>query len=403
MQNSSLSSKSRLAAIRRLGLLDSEPEEAFDRLTRSAADLLDAPIALCSVVSHDRQTFKSAFGVPEGVIQPNGDPLTHSYCQHVVTGKRPFLVADARLHPLLKDNPLITERQAIAYAGIPLMSPDGETVGSFCVIDNKPRQWTQKEIAVLTDLAGAAMTEFRLRDVARELLIERQIREELIVAVAEDLADPIARLNLILESGDREGGLEAHVVEDARTESQLLSLKVNEFLDVASVELGSFRLNAERFQLPAVIGKALLRLLPLAEEKHVSIEVEVPVGFPPVIADPNIIERVLHNLLLHAIRFTDPGSTVWVTLTEFGADEVRVAISDSGMGLTDEMRAKIFTAELPDLGTGEETPHSALGLTYCRMAIEAHDGRIGVFSQEGIGTTLWFTLVKGQEGNPPVS
>jgi signal transduction histidine kinase len=395
MENSSLSSKSRLAAIRRLGLLDSEPEEAFDRLTRSAAALLDAPIALCSVVAHDKQLFKSAYGVPEGLISKQGDPLTHSYCKHVVTGKQPFIVADARLHPILKDNPAIVQRHAIAYAGIPLMSADGEAVGSFCVVDNKPRQWTQKEIAVLTDLANAAMTEFRLRDIARELLIERQIREELIAAVAEDLADPITRLNLILESGDREDGLEAHIVEDARTESQLLALKVNEFLDVASVELGSFKLNSERFQLPAVIGKALLRLLPLAEEKHVSIEPEVPENFPPVVADPNIIERVLHNLLLHAIRFTDPGSTVWITLSEFGADEVRVAISDTGMGLTDEMRANIFTVELPDLASGEETPHSGLGLTYCRMAIEAHDGRIGVFSQEGIGTTLWFTLVKG--------
>lgn len=395
MERSALSSKSRLAAIRRLGLLDTEPEEAFDRLTRSAAALLDAPIALCSVVSNEKQTFKSAYGVPEGLISKNGDPLTHSYCQHVVIGKQPFIVADARLHPLLKDNPAITQRQAIAYAGIPLISPDGEAVGSFCVIDRKPRQWSQQEIGVLTDLANAAMTEFRLRDVARELLIERQIREELIAAVADDLADPLARLNLILESGDREQGLEPHIVDDARTESQLLSLKVNEFLDVASVELGSLRLQAERFQLPAVIGKAMIRLLPLAEDKHVSIEVEVPDNFPPVIADPNIIERVLHNLLLHALRFTDPGSTVWISLSEFGGDEVRVAISDTGMGLTDQMRANIFTVELPDLASGEVSPHSGLGLTYCRMAIEAHDGRIGVFSQEGIGTTLWFTLVKG--------
>ncbi|HVL18928.1 MAG TPA: GAF domain-containing protein, partial [Gemmatimonadales bacterium] len=93
------------AAPRPAGLLDSPAEEGFDRLTRMAARLLGAPIALITVITDDRQFFKSATGLPEPWASRRAAPLSHSFCRHVVSSGEPLVVEDARRHPLLRANP----------------------------------------------------------------------------------------------------------------------------------------------------------------------------------------------------------------------------------------------------------------------------------------------------------
>ena len=98
----------RLAALREVDLLDTPPEEAFDRLTCLAARLLDARVALIALVDRDRQFFKSCVGdVPEPWRAQRETPLAFSFCQHVVATGEPFLVEDARDHPLVQDSPLL--------------------------------------------------------------------------------------------------------------------------------------------------------------------------------------------------------------------------------------------------------------------------------------------------------
>src|SRR5688572_12808470 len=91
----------RLAAVLRTGLLDTPPEEAFDRLTRMAARLLGAPVAFISLITDDRQFFKSATGLPEPWASRRDTPLAHSFCRHVVEGGAPLVVEDTRRHALL--------------------------------------------------------------------------------------------------------------------------------------------------------------------------------------------------------------------------------------------------------------------------------------------------------------
>src|SRR3954454_8796989 len=94
----------RLAALRAPALLDSQPEEAFDRLTRLATRALGVPVALVSLVGPDRQFFKSQTGLAEPWASARQTPLTHSFCQHVVATGEPLVVSDARVHPLVKEN-----------------------------------------------------------------------------------------------------------------------------------------------------------------------------------------------------------------------------------------------------------------------------------------------------------
>ncbi len=168
----------RLEALRETGLLDTPPEEAFDRLTDLASRILDAPVSLVSLVDEDRQFLKSCVGVSEEVAEKRETPLSHSFCRHAVAAGEPFVVEDARRDPRVRENPAVEELDVIAYAGIPLVTGDDQALGSFCVIDDEPRDWTSGELSILRDLAASVMTEIELRrDIRRRREVERALRE----------------------------------------------------------------------------------------------------------------------------------------------------------------------------------------------------------------------------------
>lgn len=157
-----ISNPARLAALRELALLDSPAEEGFDRLTHLAARVLGVPIALVSLVEEDRQFFKSSVGLAEPLATRREMLLSHSFCQHVVAWGQPFLVEDARTHPLVQNIPSVSEGGAIAYAGYPLVTPEGHTLGSLGVVDTRPRAWSVEEIDILRQLAASVMAEIEL-------------------------------------------------------------------------------------------------------------------------------------------------------------------------------------------------------------------------------------------------
>ncbi|WP_250030697.1 sensor histidine kinase [Paractinoplanes maris] len=156
-------SSGRLRALRATGLLESQDVHALDRLTKLAARMLEAPTALVSLVDEDRQRFASAYGLTGELAETRQTPLSHSYCKYVVEDQAALVVPDARLDARLHDSPAIGDYSAIAYAGVPLRSPDGYVLGSFCVADSVPRQWSRDDLAVLRDLAESAESEVALR------------------------------------------------------------------------------------------------------------------------------------------------------------------------------------------------------------------------------------------------
>jgi GAF domain-containing protein len=147
----------RLAAIESTGLVGVKEDPVLHRLTRLAARSLDAPVSLLSFVAADRQFFASSFGLPEPWASDRGTDLLHSFCQHVVVSNQPLLVTDARKHPLVQRNLAIADLDVIAYVGVPLNDAEGNTLGSFCVIDHEPRQWKPADVELLHDFAAAVI------------------------------------------------------------------------------------------------------------------------------------------------------------------------------------------------------------------------------------------------------
>ena len=153
----------RLAGVRATGLLDGERDPAFDRLADLAARLLDAPVALVTLVDADRQFFVSCPGLGGPYADARETPLSHSFCQHVVDRREPLVVSDAREDPLVRESLAIPDLGVVAYLGVPLLGPDEQVVGSFCVIDHRPRHWTPDQVRLLTDLAASVESEIALR------------------------------------------------------------------------------------------------------------------------------------------------------------------------------------------------------------------------------------------------
>jgi GAF domain-containing protein len=157
----------RLAAVQRTGLLDTPPEEPFDRFTRLATRMFKAPVALVSIVDSDRQFFKSAIGLPEPWQTKRETPLTHSFCKYAVALQEPLVIADARKDPTYHDNPAVRDLKIVAYAGVPLMV-SGCALGAFCVIDNEPHSWSYDEVRMLKDLGECVIHEIELRTRLRD-------------------------------------------------------------------------------------------------------------------------------------------------------------------------------------------------------------------------------------------
>lgn len=149
----------RLAALERYEILDTPPEEAFERITRLAARVLDAPIALVSLVDRDRQWFKSCFGwdLRESARET-------SFCTHAIEQDEVLVVPDARLDPRFSGNPLVTGDTHIRfYAGAPLRTSEGDVLGTLCVLDTEPRDFRKDELQTLVELASVVVDELDLR------------------------------------------------------------------------------------------------------------------------------------------------------------------------------------------------------------------------------------------------
>jgi diguanylate cyclase (GGDEF)-like protein len=142
----------------RLGILDTMPEDRFDRITRLACRAFGVPIALVSLVDRERQWFKSKQGLD--ICETSRQV---SFCAHSVVHEGSLVIPDALLDPRFADNPLVRGDPKIRfYAGQPVHGVDGSRVGTLCLIDRRPRSLVEEDLILLTDLAGMIDREFSL-------------------------------------------------------------------------------------------------------------------------------------------------------------------------------------------------------------------------------------------------
>lgn len=159
----------RLEAVAATGLLDTEPEEPFDRLAQLATTVLGTTWGFVTIVDDVRSYWKACVGVGDLAVDQRQNELEHSFCQYVVATGEPFLIDDARIDPRTADNPSITSMGVVAWAGAPIRGTDGTVLGTVCVVADEARYWTSGDAAILQALADIAADEIRLRSSLEEV------------------------------------------------------------------------------------------------------------------------------------------------------------------------------------------------------------------------------------------
>jgi two-component system, sensor histidine kinase and response regulator len=287
--------------------------------------------------------------------------------------------------------------RAIPVIFISVMSETSDKVEAFQVggVDYVTKPFRVEEV-----LARIA-THLRLQTLQRELqqnyaALKRveELRETLVQMIIHDLRGPLttasAYTDLLLHDPAALPPASRPALQAARSALQGLSDMVNALLDVTQLEEGSFPLQLEPCDLGSVIREAV-RLV-TDPTRQLTLRTELPETLPTVQCDRDIVRRITGNLVGNAVKYTPDGGTITISCAA-GPDDVRIQVTDTGLGIPQEYRERIFEKFGQVLGRRTGLRRSpGLGLTFCKLATEAHGGRIGVESVEGTGSTFWFTL-----------
>ena len=375
-----LSDRARLRSLAETGLLDTPERDALNRYARIATQALRAPVSLVSLVDDARQFFAAAQGLDAPWSEHRQTPLSHSFCQHVVNERSALVVEDARSDDRVCDNLAIEDLSVAAYAGVPLCDPEGNVLGSFCVIDDRPRRWTSDELTLLRLLADA---------VAEEIELARR------TSLAEKAETDLAEINQeIAAAHQRAAEHNAAVMHDLRTPLQVVSVAVKSLAEHPSIRTSETltktiemlgRNVQQAFKLVKVgahpsSGDDLFQRVNVADlvggvckdlvsgtSKMLDLELEPA----EVIADPTMIRRAVQNLFSNAMRFAENRIGVIVSCSD---EVVRIVVEDDGEGLPrEEDYQRVW-----ELGRRFHTERSntGLGLAVSRQLIQALGGSV---------------------------
>ncbi|HEX8409719.1 MAG TPA: response regulator [Thermoanaerobaculia bacterium] len=232
----------------------------------------------------------------------------------------------------------------------------------------------------------------QLQDNYKRLQEVEKLRDDMRNMIVHDLRTPLTAVIIGVEMLEKDGALN-------ETQRQLMSIAsgggrtllgmINDLLDVEKMESGATQLQYEELSASTLVAEAVAQVASLAADGETQLVTEVPADLPPFAGDAGKLTRTLVNLIANAIKFTRVG-TVTISATRDDADHLRFAVRDTGAGIPSEAFERIFEKfgqldARSKVGTG-------LGLAFCKLAVEAHGGRIEVESTIGVGSTFSFTV-----------
>lgn len=262
-------------------------------------------------------------------------------------------------------------------------------------------EWSALTALGSGDSRGGTLLAIRDITVAKE---SEQLRQDLTHMIVHDLRSPLSSVMASIEllvrgvSGDLTDS-QRRVLTIANSSAEQMLDMINTLLDISRLEAGRMPLDRNLCDLGRVVENAVAQLTSLAQERRVAVQADIAAPLPPVLADARLLTRVVQNLLANAIKFSGTASRVLVRVELRPADDgappaLTVAIHDRGVGIAPKDQERIFTK----FGqVGERRGGSGLGLTFCKLVIEAHEGAIWVESEVKRGSIFSFALPLAQE------
>lgn len=388
--------KERLENLRSYNILDTLPEEDYDAITSIAAQICGTSISLISLIDDDRQWFKSRYGLgaPE-------TPREYAFCAHAIhVPDQPMIVKDSRKDQRFHDNPLVTgDPHVIFYAGIPLNSKEGYPLGTLCVIDNEPKELSDKQINALKALSKQVISLLDLRKNKIELeRANRQLKEanedlyKFVHVAAHDLKTPLNNITMIVDLLLKEGKIDEGQVR---------------YINMIGKASSNLRYIIERlleYYKSDEIGKAKKTTVALADvldhlNSLLNMDAEIKIELQTKLQSINInlamIEQVLLNLVTNAIKYNSK-EVIEICVKVAETQEFYVfEVIDNGIGIAAQNQSKIFEifTTVSNLDRfGEQG--SGIGLATVQKLVNAQGGEIWVTSELDKGSTFRFTIKK---------
>jgi signal transduction histidine kinase len=382
----------RVASVRALRLLNTSPEDRFDRITRTARDLLDVPIAMITLVEVDRQWTKSAAG-----FAPREVPRNQSFCSSALAAGKFLEVFDATLDERFAHFPTVLGEPSIRfYAGQPVAAPSGYLVGTLCVVDRVPRRLDSRQRRALRDLAAWVELEYAVPRHSQWERDAERARRDFVSVVGHELRTPLTSIRgslELIESG-RFGELSPMVSKlvgiAAKNTGRMVRL-AEDVVDLHLMQRGKLRLRLAAVALPEVVEQAVLAVRDVAA--RASVRVEVACDDPaPLRGDADRLVQVVTNLLVNAVKVSPRGGTVTVHCRTDGA-WAECSVRDDGPGIPQGQLDEIFEPFVQfDVPGEQRTGGAGLGLAIARGIVHAHGGHLSARPAEGSGSIFEVSL-----------
>lgn len=382
----------RIKALLRYDILDTPPDNTFDKLTKLAAQLMKVPVAIISLVDKDRVWFKSKFGLDAQQMERE-DGL----CNTVVLADDFYQIENAQVDPRTLGHKLVVGDFGLRfYAAYPLKTRDGYNLGAFCIIDREPRFLTKEEQEILRDLRDIAMDQIELK-LTSKLSVARH--NHILNTTAHDLKNPLTtipvRADLIkLKKHDPE------IVDTMCDQIKVASLNmvriIDELLQSGSMEAGEISLLLVKLNITDLVSNVVAMNQPLAEQKGQNIHFDAEMDVFSQ-ADEGKLNEIVDNLINNAIKYAPLNTNIYVKVSRVN-DQVEIVVEDEGPGLTVEDKKMLFQrfTRLSAKPTAGE--HSTgLGLSIVKVLVEAHGGLIFAESEgkdKGARFTVQLPMLK---------
>lgn len=368
-------------------VLDTEDEKAFDELTQLASEICGTSISLISLVDTDRQWFKSKVGLD--AVQTD---RSIAFCSHAILGDDLLEITDAREDDRFHDNPLVTGAPDIRfYAGAPLVSPNGYPLGTLCVIDQEEKKLSDFQKRALKTLSNQVISQLEMRLQARRMERLNKDREKFYAVLAHDLKSPFnGILNLSRMMSEKSDSMSAEKIsllsKEILNSSVILYQVIDEMLQWSQTRLNQIAISLEPVDVLKAVNDTRKLVKDSLNIKKISLELEIEEN-AKVMADEILFKTVMRNLLMNAIKYSPPNTTVSIR-TERIDDKLAISVLDFGPGVAKNIRQKLFQQSVSSQeGSAGELGHG-LGLSLAGEFVRLQKGQAFVDEQYTDGAKL---------------
>ena len=392
----------RLAAIERYEIFDTPPEETFDRIVSILSALFGTSMAAITLVDRERSFHKAEIGF--GVSEM---PRAQEMCDRVIGHGGVLIINDANEAPRDLVLPMLDFGLRF-YAGAPLRTYDGISIGTLCVVDPQPHdEVTESQKQILQDLAKVVIDELELRLTARKMAeadaelhrLNQRLeatnhnKSEFLASMSHELRTP---LNGILGAsellhqglfGDLNPKQQEYIGDIQQSGTHLLRL-IDDVLDLSRIEAGQFELRYERIEVATLMQACASLVRGLASSRSLELTVTPPVESVTLRVDERRITQVACNLLSNALKFSPPGGRVTFTAWKEPA-QIVFLVEDKGPGIPPELQERIFEQFFRAASDQEGT---GLGLPLAKQLLDLHGGQMWLKSEPEKGSRFYFSL-----------